>query len=288
MEFNSNIREAFKILDSTFKGEDICSTYLAHYEILKSYAPTYTYLDIHKEPEEPLSIIDWLPSRLGFMLYSTNYRLVPLMEDIVDTINNEHYLSTVVLVRALLEYSANINYYVKRLMIPTGKIVELMEDVNFNKGRDFIAEETSKQLVITRKIVFDFLASSRPNFDSTKRTEMEKWQAKVNYISPSTKTIIKRLSKDFFFDKEPYEDLYHILSNYSHPNSESNRLSVVDYNDTKDGTLMTLSREVKNPGVLASFLSVIYIPILGSIRTISVSLNQLNEIMKFYNHLYKA
>lgn len=286
IEFNEEIIKIFE----RHEDEPIKEFYTTIYEfyeyLTENYPSTYTFIDLNVEPDDESKALQYLPGWIQMIEYSSNYRTVELMEDYVNSVNEQNLLSTILLERGILENSANIFHYCKRLEKSTHRVKSSYKKIL--KGDTTHKNETyrsfSEGIYNSVKTIQDFLCKS---VVTKIKTEDDEWRKKYDFYLKNDERITKLIGElpTELFEKKTPKEWYFDLCNYSHPNSESQCLNLIDAKTNGEITQYTFSRNIKNPVVTGNLLELLCFPVLGSIETIGQSLELLENCVIFFTNL---
>jgi hypothetical protein len=199
-----------------------------------------------------------MDERIKLLWNTAHFKCNSVLQEIINSINHNNFLVTIILVRSLLEYAAILHYY-------CWKIVPTYHDTFSNPDIKKIISGEIKG-VFTCKELEDLLILYS---HGTRKNELislnEKWKA------VHIQTRITFLSKNKDYNKA--EEYYNELCEYAHPNQGTNRIfSDIEYKQDKF-YISSFTKEQKQN--LNSFLELIAYPLGISCHIIQNSIDLL-------------
>lgn len=294
-----------KVISATEKAKypfvkHFVQQYCEYYNSLRSYDKTYSFKfdkelkpsAIEKTDRDPwIVLLENIKGWLGYIIYTTDYKIVQLMKDISNAINNHHYLTVLVLSRTLMENAANVSHYNNELKSQIEKMISL--DVRRSKviKKDFsvrlmeiLLEIHNICYLFASRMGFNWMLKAK-NYPKTEDEYKRLRQIDKKLEKIPISKFVKEMPKENFFGSLPYNH-YSRLCDFVHPNLASNALVIDEVNESSDYQIeYVLSREITNPEVLGMVLQIISVPILGSLKITIESLSNLKENYDYFEKM---
>jgi len=199
-----------------------------------AYHPQFTPDKMGADKEErSLNVLRNLRGWLGFLVYTTSYKVRDLVLEIADGLNTHKYLRVTMAARSVIEHTATLNYYFEKLWVNFNELRTL-----WREGRTQEGDQLTFDII---NLLLQYAQSTRLNWAAYMREDYDEFYESFEEVEER----VRQRNIMTLVDKLPQVErgmrfFYCLLSDYVHPNIASHTLTIDRTERLSDGRMEVL------------------------------------------------
>jgi hypothetical protein len=230
--------------------------------------------------ESVLGLMDELTGWLGFLAFSTAYKMRHLCEMFADGLRSRNYVATVLAARSMMEVSATLHFYAKQVMPPLGTVCSVSPWESAGAFFPAAIEAYKSLRQYAGRTRFNWSAGIQGNLDAFYD---DPEGVSAEHRQPSIMKFIEALPQT---QKGSTRFFYVMLCDFVHPNMGSHTLVIDRAMSTGAGTTnYVLSATAHSSELMNEVLHVVSIAVRHSL---GVAKDEIRTLVAIYDSMRAA